>query len=147
MNPIILCCVIVTSATYFLAHSDNQKKSTPEDVIKKYERYVHEMRADSIAQLFTVDAEIGHEGQPPIKGRDSIYHFLASFTNVKVISNRDSISDVFINADSAVVTGNYTQTVVISGKDTLSVAGLFTSNMILDKNKEWLIWRMHTRSK
>jgi hypothetical protein len=136
----------MTSATYFLAHSGNQKKSTPEDVIKNYERYVREMRADSVVQLFTSDAEIGHEGQPPIKGRDSIYHFLVSFTNVKVIRNRDSISNVFIKGDSAVVNGNYKQTVIISGKDTVNVSGLFTSSMILDQNKGWLIWRMHTRS-
>jgi hypothetical protein len=115
-------------------------------VIKKYERYVREMRADSVVQLFTSDAEIGHEGQSSIKGRDSIYRLLVSLTNVKVIRNRDSVSNVFIKDDSAVVNGNYNQTVVISGKDTVSVAGLFISNMILDQNKGWLIWKMHTRS-
>jgi hypothetical protein len=49
---------------------------------KKYERLVLEMKADSILQLFTTDAEIGHEDQQPLKGRDSIYSFLSSFKNV-----------------------------------------------------------------
>jgi hypothetical protein len=146
MNPAILCYGIITAATYLFAHAGNQAKSTPQDVIKKYERYVREMRADSLVQLFTSDAEIGHEGQPPIRGRDSIYRLLASLTNVKVINNRDSVSNVFIREDSAIVNGNYSQTVVISGKDTINVTGLFTSNLILDQNKRWLIWRMHTRS-
>ena len=146
MNSAILCYSIFFTMVYFLSNSGNQTKPTPQDVIKKYELYVLGMKTDSVVQLFTTDAEIGHEGGSSIKGRDSIYHFLASFTNVKVIRNRDSISNVFIKGDSAVVNGNYKQSVVISGKDTINVAGLFTSNMILDPNKGWLIWRMHTRS-
>ena len=55
--------------------SETSVKTSPQDVIKNYERLVLEMKADSIAQLFTTDAEIGHEDQSPVKGRDSIYSF------------------------------------------------------------------------
>jgi len=60
--------------------SETSVKTSPQDVIKKYERLVLEMKADSIAQLFTTDAEIGHEDQSPVRGRDSIYSFLPSRT-------------------------------------------------------------------
>jgi len=123
----------------------NHAKESPEEVIKKYERFVLEMKADSIARLFTTDAEIGHEGQPPVVGRDSIYSFLSSFRNVRVIHNRDEIVSSSIRDDSAVVNGSYTQTVIVSGKDTVNVAGKFTAIMVRNKN-DWLISKMKTRS-
>src|SRR5215831_2779755 len=126
--------------------SSNPIKEGPPDVIKKYERFVLEMKADSIAQLFTTDAEIGHEGQLTIKGRDSIYSFLSSFKNVRVISNRDDIVSSSIRDDSAVVNGSYIQTVIVSGKDTVNVAGKFTAIMVRNKNKNWFIAKMKTRS-
>jgi len=104
------------------------------------------MKADSIAQLFTTYAEIGHGDQPPIKGRDSIYSFLSSFKNVRVLSNRDNIISSAIRNDSATVNGTYTQTVIVSEKDTVNVAGKFTATMVRDKIKNWLIAKMRTRS-
>ena len=126
--------------------SETSIKETPLDVIKKYERLVREMKADSISQLFTNDAEIGHEDQPVIKGRDSIYSFLSSFKNVRVILNRDEIVTSLIKNDSAIVNGNYTQTVIVSGKDTVNVSGKFIATMIRNKDN-WLIAKMKTGSK
>lgn len=138
-------CFLVVSMVSICSHSQPAAKKTPEDVIKRYERLVLEMKADSIAQLFTADAEIGHEGQPVIRGRDSIYSFLSSFKNIRVINNHDEISSTSIKNDSAIVNGSYIQTVIVSGKDTINVAGNFTATMLRDKNN-WLIARMKTRS-
>ena len=144
MRPRLFCCVAILSvATY--SCSETSAKASPADVIKKYERFVLEMKADSIAQLFTADAEIGHEGQPAVKGRDSIYSFLSSFKNVRVLNNRDEITTSSIRDDSATVNGGYAQTVIVSGKDTVNVAGKFTVTMVRDKNN-WLISEMKTRS-
>jgi ketosteroid isomerase-like protein len=126
--------------------SDKNKGETPQSVMKRYERLVLEMNADSISQLFTNDAEVGHANQKPVKGRDSIYAFLSSFKNVRVITNVDSISNISIKNDSAIVDGKYKQSVVLQNKDTVHVAGKFTANMVRDKNKNWLISKMHTQS-
>jgi hypothetical protein len=138
-------CFVAVSIVSICSHSQPPIKQTPQDVIKRYERLVLEMKADSIVQLFTADAEIGHEGQPPVRGRDSIYSFLSSFKNVRVINNHDEIISSAIKNDSATVDGSYTQTVIVSGKDTVNVAGKFIATMIRDKNN-WLISRMKTRS-
>jgi len=126
--------------------SDKASGDTPQRVMKRYERLVLEMKADSISQLFTNDAEVGHADQKPIKGRDSIYAFLSSFKNVRVISNADSISNVTVKKNSAIVEGKYKQSVILQSKDTIHVAGKFTANMFRDKNKNWLISKMHTQS-
>jgi len=121
------------------------KQDAPQDVIKKYERLVMDMKADSISQLFTADAEVGHDTTIIAKGRDSIFHFLASFSNVKVLSNKDDIRSTNITGDSATVKGVYTQTVIVNQKDTVNVAGEFTASMIHEKNT-WVITRMHTKA-
>lgn len=137
------CVAILSVATY--SCSKISTKASPTDVIKKYERFVLEMKADSIAQLFTADAEIGHEGQPPVKGRDSIYSFLSSFKNVRVIDNHDEVLNTSIRDDSATVNGGYTQTVIVSGKDTVNVTGKFMAIMVRHQGN-WLISKMKTRS-
>jgi hypothetical protein len=125
--------------------SETSTTTSPESVIKKYERLVLEMKADSISQLFTIDAEVGHEGQPVVKGRDSIYSFLSSFKNVRVINNRDEIVSSSIRDDSATVNGSYAQTVIVSGNDTVNVTGKFIATMVRQKNN-WLISKMKTSS-
>ena len=147
MRRMISFCILASLTTILYSCARNSSKETPPDVIKKYERLVLEMKADSISQLFTTDAEIGHEDQPVVKGRDSIYSFLSSFKNIRVISNRDEIVSSSIKNDSAIVNGKYKQTVVVSGKDTINVAGIFTATLIRDKDKNWLISKMKTRSK
>src|SRR5215470_5868925 len=87
----------VLAYMYSCPHS--KTGSTPQTVIRNYERLVLEMKADSISNLFTTDAEIGHENQRPVRGRDSIRAFLSSFKNVRVIENRDDISAVSMRGD------------------------------------------------
>ena len=134
--------------TFLVAYvySCQHSTATPQSTIEKYERLVLEMKPDSISNLFTTDAEIGHENQRPVKGRDSIDALLRSFKNIRVIENRDEISSVSVRGDSATVSGTYKQAVIVSEKDTVRVAGSFTAEMLRNKNKTWLIWKMRTRS-
>ena len=137
---------LVTTITAFYACDHSPVIPTPNAAIEKYQRFVLQMKADSISELFTADAEIAHGDNRPIKGRDSIYDFLASFKNIRVIENRDDISSVSVRGDSATVHGTYAQQVIVSGKDTVRVVGTFTAQMIQNKNRSWHIWKMRTRS-
>ena len=139
------CIFITTCIILLFSCTTNSNNRSPQDTIKRYERFVQEMKADSIAQLFTENAEIGHENQKTIRGRDSIFNFLSSFKNVKMISNHDSVVSVFTKKDSATIEGIYNQSVLISGKDSMHVSGKFTANLVRNK-REWLIWKMKTRS-
>jgi hypothetical protein len=62
-----------------------------------------------------------------------------------VINNHDEIISSAIKNESATVNGSCIQTVIVSGKDSVNVAGKFTATMIRDKNN-WLISKMKTRS-
>jgi hypothetical protein len=143
MIKLLYLVIFVLACVYSCRHPT----ATPQATIKKYERLVLEMKPDSISNLFTTDAETGHENQPSVKSGDSIYALLSSFKNIRVIENRDDISSVSVRGDSATVSGTYQQAVVVSEKDTVRVSGSFTADMLRDKNKNWLIWKMRTRSR
>jgi len=119
----------------------------PKDAMKRYERLLLEMKADSISQMFTKDAITSHGSNKPVIGRDSIYAFLASFAkqDVIVLTNKDEIKSSAVSSDSAVLNGTYAQTVFVNHRDTVHVQGLFTARMIREKN-EWLFTSMHTES-
>ena len=120
---------------------------TPTEIMKRYEQLVIDMKADSISQLFAMNAEVSSDGKVMAKGRDSIYSFLKSFTNVQVLSNLDSVISLSQYRDTTTLKGVYKQTVVMSGKDTITVQGEFTSIMLQEPNQNWLIYRMSTKGK
>ena len=61
--------------------SETSIRTSPQDVIKKNERLVLEMKADSIAQLFTTGAELGMKISLPLEeGILFILFFLRSRT-------------------------------------------------------------------
>jgi uncharacterized protein (TIGR02246 family) len=129
----------------FMSSCNHSEKQDVEAVIKKYERLTLKMDADSISKMYAVDGELGNGSQHFIKGRDSIYSFLSSFTNVRVLSNADSIKNISFKNDEATVTGIFRQTVLIDQKDTVMANGQFIINLIPDKNKRWLIQRAQTK--
>jgi hypothetical protein len=109
--------------------------------MKRYDRLVKKMDADSIALSYTEDGELGGIA----KGRDSIRNFLATFRNVNVLSQVSQTSSIKITGDSALQKGNYIQVVVVDNKDTVTVKGEYTANWIWINKKELLIKKMATK--
>jgi hypothetical protein len=67
MRPLYILAVFML---FLCSCSETSIKETPQEIIKKYERLVLEMKADSISQLFIVDAEVGHENQRIIQPKN-----------------------------------------------------------------------------
>lgn len=106
-----------------------EKKLNPGDVdaaMQHYDQLIKKMDADSIALLYTEDGELGDVA----KGRDAIRNFLATFKNVKVLSQVSKTTSIEITGDSALQKGNYIQTVVVDNKDTITVKGEYTANWL-----------------
>jgi len=135
---------ILVSIIIALLCSSCDKKFNSADVetaMKRYDRLVKKMDADSIALSYTKDGELGGIA----KGRDSIRNFLATFRNVKVLSQVSQTSSIKITGDSALQKGNYIQVVVVDNKDTVTVKGEYTANWIWINKKELLIKKMDTK--
>lgn len=133
----IFCTIILTYACTTSLHN----KSGVETAMKKYDNLILKLDADAISLLFTLDGNLGNIAI----GRDSIRKFIASFKNIKVLSQFSISNSVIIKGDSAIQKGTYKQTDLISDKDTLKVKGEFEVNWIWMKREGWLMNRMETK--
>ena len=108
--------------------------------MQQYDHYILNLDADSISLLFTSDGQLGDMAT----GRDSIKKFLSSFKNVKVLSQSSVTQSIDIINDTAIQKGTYTQSDLVSGKDTMHVKGEFTAQWQW-MNNNWYIKKMTTK--
>ena len=121
--------------------STNHNKSSIEDVMKYYDHLIQKLDADSIALLYTQNGKLGDVAT----GRDSIRKFLSSFKNVQVLSQKSTTTSIIMYNDSATQKGNYIQTDILSGNDTIIVKGEFTTHWLWIKREGWHINHMETK--
>lgn len=133
---------IIINLVTLLSCSNNHNKKGVEAAMKLYDHFIQKMDADSIAWLYTPDGNLGDIA----RGRDSIRKFLASFKNVRVISQSSATSFLELIGDSSIQKGTYQQTVIVSEKDTVKVKGEFTANWLWIPSDGWHIRRMTTKS-
>lgn len=106
----------------------------------QYDRFIEAMQVDSIANLYSPDGSLGDIAT----GRDSIKHFLVKFKDIKVLSQKSATDSLFIQSDSAVQYGKYTQKDILPNKDTVTVKGLFITHWKWIDGDGWRIQKMST---
>ena len=117
-------------------------KSGVETVMKYYDNLILKLDADSFSMLYTPGGNLGDIAI----GCDSIKKFLSSFKNVRVLSQSSIIKSLNIIRDSAIQKGTYTQTDLVSEKDTIKVKGEYTARWEWVRKKGLHIKRMKTKS-
>ncbi len=117
-------------------------KSGIESAMKYYDYLILKLDADSISQLYSPDGNLGDIAI----GRDSIRRFLSSFKHVQVLSQISKTRSIELYGDSAIQKGNYTQTDVISEKDTIIVKGEYVVQWVWLGRQGWHIKRMTTKA-
>ena len=133
---IILFC----TALLFSCSTSSHNKKGVEAAIKQYDHLILKLDADSIALLYAPDGDLGNMAH----GRDAIRKFLLTFNNLKVLSQSSVTGSIKLNGDSSLQKGVYKQTVVISGKDTVTVKGAYTATWLWMGKNGWHIKRMET---
>ena len=134
-------CLLFSSLLILSCNTPMHTRSAVESAMKHYDHLIRKLDADSIALLYTPDGMLGEMA----RGRDSIRKFLSSFKNVQVLSQVSTTNLIEIIHDTAIQKGNYSQTDVISNKDTVRVKGEFTARWILMGKQGWHIKRMDTK--
>ena len=120
--------------------TNTRNKAGVELAMHSYDHLILELNADSIALLYTPDGDLGNMAH----GRDAIRRFLSTFKNVRVLSQVSQTTSLQVSGDSALQTGRYEQDVIVDGKDTVSVKGLYTARWIWINDSGWHIRRMDT---
>lgn len=138
----ILKWMLFLNLVFVISCTDSRKnKPGVESAMKRYDRLILKTDADSISMLYTPDGNLGNIAI----SRDSIKKFLLSFKNVKVLSQSSKTSTIDILGDSAIQKGIYSQTALISEKDTIRVKGEYIANWQWTSDRGWLIKRMITK--
>lgn len=109
--------------------------------MKQYDHLILKLDDDSISNLYAPDGQLGDQ----VKGRDSIKKFLATFTNVNVLSQESLTSSIVMSGDSSLQKGSYKQEVIVDKKDTVHVKGEYITHWVwINKEKGWKIKKMMT---
>ncbi len=115
------------------------------DALEKYDQFILQTNADSIASMFVEAGMLGEVGAKPVVGRDSIRALLRNFSHFKVLDTKSSPDVILVDDTTAKVDGTFQQTAVVNG-DTLHASGEFFSEWVLVDN-EWKLTKMLTKSK
>ena len=118
--------------------SVHHDKLEVELALKNFDRLLPYSNADSLTSLFTPDASINETHDK------EVIHLMFSYTaggrNISRISTIDSIE---IKDNSAIGKGKFEQIVVLGERDTVKVAGHFTTTLQCSASKKWLIKSMN----
>lgn len=109
-----------------------------------YDHLVLKGSYDSIANMFTANAELKGENQTPIVGREQIRKLLRSFKGANVLKYETYPRHTLFGGDSAIQSGSYMQVVRIENGDTLELAGQYEATWIKENGKDWMIKKMYT---
>jgi len=130
----------------FLIVSCTDRKAEIENAMKQYDRLTFRMAADSLADTYAADGELGGKGMKTSIGRDSIRKFLKSFdpASIKLISNSTKVASIDFKGDTAVVKGTFEQKAKLAQGDTATYVSTFTAKWMKGEGSKWLIRKMYT---
>jgi ketosteroid isomerase-like protein/uncharacterized damage-inducible protein DinB len=130
----------------FLIVSCADRKTEIEKAMKQYDHLTFRMAADSLADTYTPDGELGGKGMKTQLGRDSIRKFLKSFDpkSITLISNSTKATTINFKGDTAIVEGTYEQKAKLAQGDTGTYTGTFTAKWMKGEPNKWLIRNMYT---
>jgi hypothetical protein len=122
------------------------RKTEIENAMKQYDRLTFRMAADSLADTYLPNGELGGKGMKTQIGRDSIRKFLKSFdpASIKLISNSTKASSITFKGDTAIVEGTYEQKARLAQGDTGTYIGTFTATWMKGDQNKWQIKKMYT---
>jgi hypothetical protein len=114
------------------------RRPAVEAAMRKYDRYILQVNADSIASCFAPDGRLGK-----LAGRDSIRAFLKTFNDVKVLEQGSTSKTIVMDGDNAKQEGHYRQKAIVEG-DTIVGTGKYTASWVWDEQAGWLLKNMET---
>jgi len=114
------------------------------EVVAALDRYQVAARAvdpDAIAGFFTATGTLFEPGIDPIRGRDSIRAFIASFPGVQVHTATATPDTVEVYGGTAYLWGSYYEHLAFPGQPESEQHGRFVMQWVRQPDASWLIER------
>ena len=112
--------------------------------LNRYRVLVTQGDFDKAAEMFDEGAELSHQGQSPVVGREAIRTFLSSFKGYKVIEYELEASSTSATGTKGKQEGTYHQKIVSPEGKAIEAGGSFQAEWNQQPGGAWLIHRLHT---
>ena len=120
---------------------ENATDKQVKDAIRRYDALILHTDARGISNMYMMDGEMAPPGMSPIRGRDSIEHFLSAFKGVKVEEQKSTTDSIRKSDDTAFQYGKYYQRAVVNNS-TVEVHGMFAASWVFQPDGKLLLKRM-----
>ncbi|HMG17994.1 MAG TPA: nuclear transport factor 2 family protein [Gemmatimonadales bacterium] len=117
-----------------------------EEVARAMQRYqvaARSVNPDSIAAFYTPTAELFEPGINPIRTRDSIRAFIASFPGVRVDVATATPDTIEVFGGTAFLWGSYFERLAFPGQPLSEQYGKFVTQWVRQPDGSWLIQRFY----
>jgi uncharacterized protein (TIGR02246 family) len=113
------------------------------EAMQRYQAAARSVHPDSIAAFFAPNGVLFEPGISPIRTRDSIRAFVASFPGVQVHTATATPDTIEVYGGTAFVWGSYFEKLSFPGQPTSEQYGKFVAQWVRQDDGRWLIQRMY----
>jgi uncharacterized protein (TIGR02246 family) len=113
------------------------------DAMQRYQAAARTVQPDSIAAYFAPNGVLFEPGIHPIRTRDSIRAFVASFPGVQVHTATATPDTIEVHDGTAFLWGSYFEKLSFPGQPTSEQHGKFVAQWVRQDDGRWLIQRMY----
>ncbi len=112
------------------------------DAMQRYQAAARTVEPDAIAAFYTATAELFEPGINPIRTRDSIRAFIASFPGVRVDTAVATPDTIEVYDGVALLWGSYFERLGFPGQPPSAQHGRFVAQWVRQADGTWLIQRL-----
>lgn len=112
------------------------------DALERYQRAARTVNPDSMAAFYSPAGTLFEPGIHPVRGRDSIRAFLASFPGVRVHVATATPDTIEVFGGTAFVWGSYFERLAFPGQPLSEQHGKFVAEWVQQPDGRWLIHRL-----
>jgi ketosteroid isomerase-like protein len=124
------------------ASRDAEIRDEISDAMDRYQAAARVVNPDSIVAFYTETATLFEPGIMPIRGRDSIRAFLASFSGVQVEVATVSPDTIEVFENMALYWGTYFERLTFAGQPASEQHGKFVAEWVRQPGAGWRLQRL-----
>ena len=125
------------------AAAQDAARSAVLQAMAHYTRLIQLVNSDSVAAVYTADAELLEPGMAPLRGREAIRSFLAPFDGQAVVDTVESGTDQLeVYGPVAYQWGTYHQVARLRGQAPAAFYGRYVAQWRLEGDGAWRLARL-----
>jgi uncharacterized protein (TIGR02246 family) len=142
MTRALVLAAALTSCT-LTSREPASARTEVAEAMQRYQAAARSVHPDSIAAFFAPNGVLFEPGINPIRTRDSIRAFVASFPGAQVHTATATPDTIEVYGGTAFLWGSYFEKLSFPGQPTSEQHGKFVAQWVRQDDGRWLIRRMY----